>query len=52
MVIPFADMHAGSFFPLSHENNSALIRLVKDHPALDLYLEARWRILGMIPAPG
>jgi hypothetical protein len=29
-----------------------IIRLVKDHPALDLYLEARCRILGMIPAPG
>jgi len=29
-----------------------IIRLVKDHPALDLYLEARRRILGMIPVPG
>ncbi len=29
-----------------------VIRLVKGHPALDLYLEARRRILGMIPAPG
>jgi len=29
-----------------------IIRLVKDHPALDIYLEARCRILGMIPAPG
>jgi hypothetical protein len=29
-----------------------IIRLVKGHPALDLYLEARRRILGMIPAPG
>ena len=29
-----------------------ILRLVKGHPALDLYLEARCRILGMIPAPG
>jgi hypothetical protein len=29
-----------------------IIRLVKGHPALELYLEARRRILEMIPAPG
>ena len=29
-----------------------IIRLVKGHPALELYLEARRRILGMIPASG
>jgi len=29
-----------------------IIRLVKGHPVLELYLEARRRILGMIPAPG
>ena len=29
-----------------------IIRLVKGHPAFDLYLEARRRILGMIPVPG
>ena len=29
-----------------------IIRLAKGHPALDLYLEARRRIMGMIPAPG
>lgn len=29
-----------------------IIRLAKGHPALELYLEARRRIMGMIPAPG
>ena len=29
-----------------------IIRLVKGHPALDLYLEARRRIMGMTPVPG
>jgi hypothetical protein len=29
-----------------------IIRLVKGHPVLELYLEARRRIRGMIPAPG
>ena len=29
-----------------------IIRLVKDHPSLNIYLEARCRILGMIPASG
>jgi hypothetical protein len=29
-----------------------IIRLVKGHPALELYLEARCRIVGMIPVPG
>jgi hypothetical protein len=29
-----------------------IIRLVKGHPALELYLEARRRIMGMIPVPG
>ncbi|MBN1615532.1 MAG: IS1380 family transposase [Deltaproteobacteria bacterium] len=29
-----------------------IIRLVKGHPVLDLYLEARGRIMGMIPVPG
>ena len=29
-----------------------IIRLVKGHPALDLYLEARRLIMGMIPVPG
>ena len=29
-----------------------IIRLVKGHPALGLYLEARRRIMGMIPVPG
>ena len=29
-----------------------IIRLVKDHPALDLYLEARRRIREMIPVFG
>ena len=29
-----------------------IIRLVKGHPALELYLEARRRIMAMIPVPG
>jgi hypothetical protein len=29
-----------------------IVRLVKGHPALELYLEARRRIMGMIPVPG
>jgi hypothetical protein len=29
-----------------------IIRLVKGHPAFDLYLEARRRIIEMIPVPG
>jgi len=29
-----------------------IIRLVKSHPAMELYLEARRRIMGMNPAPG
>lgn len=29
-----------------------MVRLVKGHPAFELYLEARYRIAGMIPAPG
>jgi hypothetical protein len=29
-----------------------IIRLAKGHPSLELYLEARSRIMGMIPVPG
>jgi hypothetical protein len=29
-----------------------IIRLAKGHPALELYLEARHRIMGMAFAPG
>ena len=29
-----------------------IIRLVKGHPAFEVYLEARRRIMGLIPVPG
>jgi len=33
-------------------SRALIIRLVKGHPALEFYLEARRRIMEMIPAPG